>query len=486
MEKCEKPLSNPGKWRQFLAAIIVNILMIAYGIIIGFQSPFAPQLQSSSPPVGSEPMTDEDVSWLSSILCLSGLLMTVLLSIIPDRYSRKRFGYLLALPLFISWLIIVFATEHIHIYISRFLCGICGGGLLFFVPMYVSEISDDSIRGLLGSVLVFAINLGILLAYILGGMLSLRVFAMINLVNPVLYLIAFTLIPESPVYLVRQNRIREAARSLIWLKAGDSLVAERTLSYLQAKINQTDTVTKSKWSDLFRDRATIKGLIIVCGLFFGQQLCGIFAMLTYTETIFELSGSSLSPNAASIIVATMQLLGSFLTSILIERAGRRLLILVSCAGMVLCHSVVGTFCYFQEFGYDVSVFGWVPLVALSTFMVIYSLGMGGVPIIVTAEIFSRDITSLATSVGLYCLWIGAFIMVKVFSNLIVLFGMYGSFYFLAISCALSFLFSFALLPETKGRLREDVVNELNGKQCTKSENNAKHIVDTHSIHAVHV
>lgn len=186
--------------------------MVAYGVAIGFQSPFASQLQSSSPPVGSEPMTDEDVSWLSGILCLSGFMTTVLLSIIPDRYSRKRFGYLLSLPLFISWLVVTFATEHIHIYIGRFLNGVSGASSLFFVPMYVSEISDDSIRGLLGSILVFAINLGILVAYILGGVLSLRVFAIVNLAFPVLYLIAFTLIPESPVYLVRQNRIREAAR----------------------------------------------------------------------------------------------------------------------------------------------------------------------------------------------------------------------------------------------------------------------------------
>lgn len=154
--------------------------------------------------------------------------------------------------------------------------------------------------------------------------------------------------------------------------------------------------------------------------------------------------------------------------------------------MVLCHSVVGTFCYFQQFGYDVSVYGWVPVVALSIFMVVFSLGMSTVPIIVTAEIFSRDVTSLATTIALCCLWISAFIVVKVFPNLIALFGMYGSFFCLAISCVLSFLFSFALVPETKGRIREDIVDELNGKQCTKSKNNAKYTVSTHSTHAVHV
>lgn len=157
-------------------------------------------------------MTDEGVSWLSGSMCLSGALITLLLPIIPDKYSRKRICYLLILPFVISWILLIFATEHIYIYIARVLCGVGGASIIFFVPMYVSEISNDSIRGFLGSILVFAINIGILLAYILGGMMSMRVFAMVSLALSVLYFVTFVFMPESPVYLVRQNRIREAAR----------------------------------------------------------------------------------------------------------------------------------------------------------------------------------------------------------------------------------------------------------------------------------
>ncbi|XP_014482808.1 PREDICTED: facilitated trehalose transporter Tret1-2 homolog [Dinoponera quadriceps] len=487
MEKREKPPSEPGKWRQFLAVMVVNLSTMTYGLMVGWQSPYGPQLQSSSSPVGNEPMTDEAVSWLSGITCLAGGLVTGLLSVIPDKYSRKRFGYLLTLPMVISWVLIIFATEHIHIYIARFLHGVVGAGTFFFVPVYVSEISNDNIRGLLGSLLMFAINFGILLGYVLGGMFSLSVFAIINLAGPVLFLVTFAFMPESPVYLVRQNRIREAARSLKWLKDGDGLVAERTLSYIQANMKQADTATRSvKLSDLFRDRATIKGLIIVTGLFICQQFCGIFAMITYTETIFEASGSSLSPNAASVVIGTIQLFGACLASSLMERAGRRSLLLISCVGMCLCHCVIGGYCYFQEFGYNVTAYGWVPVTALSVFMIVYCLGMGAAPIIVTTEIFSRDVTSLATTIGLCCLWLAAFVIVKVFAQLIALLGMYGCFFLLALCCALSFIFCFALLPETKGRIREDIVDELNGKRCTKSEKDAKHIIGMDSEHAAHV
>lgn len=199
-----------------------------------------------------------------------------------------------------------------------------------------------------------------------------------------------------------------------------------------------------------------------------------------------MSGSSLSPNAAAIVVGIIQVVGSCLASSLVEGAGRRPLLLVSCAGMILCHCVIGTFCYFQELGYDVAAYAWVPVVALSVFMVVYTLGMGAVPIIVTAEIFSREMFTMAGTISLICLWISAFTMVKIFADLIALLGMYGCFFLLAALCASSFLFCLVLVPETKGRLREDIVDELSGKRCAKSEKNAKHIVGTPSAQAAHV
>lgn len=159
------------------------------------------------------------------------------------------------------------------------------------------------------------------------------------------------------------------------------------------------------------------------------------------------------------------------------------MLLVSCVGMFVCHCTVGTFCYFQEFEYDVTAYGLVPVIAVSIFMVTYSVGMGSIPVVVMSEIFSRDVTSLGSAVGLWALWFSAFIIIKVFPDLVALLGMYGCFFLLAASCACSFLFYFALLPETKGRMREDIVDELNGVKCQKKESNVTHIIGTYSSHA---
>ncbi|XP_011865037.1 PREDICTED: facilitated trehalose transporter Tret1-like [Vollenhovia emeryi] len=485
MEKHEKPPEEPGKLRQFLAAIVVNQLGVSYGLVMGWQSPSTPLLQGPSPPVGHEPMTDDAVSWLTGTLCLSGTIMTVLLSVIPDRFSRKRFGYAIMLPIIISWLLVTFATEHTYLYISRILCGVSGASTFFLVPNYVSEIACDSIRGMLASIVVFSVNSGILLAYILGGVMSFRAFPMAVIALAILYFVTFIFMPESPFYLVRRNRVREAIRSLKWLKAGNSLVAERTLSHIQLQVKETTSTKSAKFSDLLRDRATIKGLIIVLGLYVGQQLCGIFAMISNTETIFKMSGSSLTPNVSSIIVAIMQLFGSWLAVLLVERAGRRPLLLLSCVGMCVCHCVIGTFCYLQSLQYEVSPYSWIPVVALSSFMIIYALGMGIGPVVIMSEIFSRDVTSLASTVSLSVSWASAFVVTKSFSDLVALLDTHGCFFLLAFFCACSFLFTFVLLPETKGRLREDIVDELNGVRCTKT-NNIKHIIGSDSVHAAYV
>jgi len=205
--------------------------------------------------------------------------------------------------------------------------------------------------------------------------------------------------------------------------------------------------------------------------------------ISYSESIFKMSGSSLSPNTSAIIIAVIQLFGSWLALFLVERAGRRPLLLVSSAGMCVCHCAIGVFFYLQDRQYDMSSMLWVPVTALSVYIVVYSMGMGTMPFVVMSEIFSRDVSSLGMIMGMLMCWSGAFIMVKMFSDLIVLLGTYGCFFLLAIICVCNFIFCFIMLPETKGRLREDIVNELN--RVSKTEH-VRHIIVMDSGQTAHV
>lgn len=180
--------------------------------MIGWQSPTIPQLQSENPPVGNEPMTNEAASWLTGIMCLTAALTSLIVGAILNRFGHKVTGYLIALAHCTSWLFTIFATQQTHLFIGLFFSGISGGMTLFSVPLYVSEIASDGIRGMLGSLMVFVLNGGILFAYVLGALLPYQWYSITMFAFPLFYIVTFLFVPESPVYLMRNNRINEASR----------------------------------------------------------------------------------------------------------------------------------------------------------------------------------------------------------------------------------------------------------------------------------
>ncbi|KAG8037751.1 hypothetical protein G9C98_005962 [Cotesia typhae] len=457
------PPAEPGKFRQFLAAVSVNTSILVYGMMLGWASPTIPVLKSPETPVGETPLNDDQASWLNSIMLAAGILVIPLCGWISEKYGRKMTGYVLSIPCVTSWLLTLFATNYWYLLMARVFGGFGGAICFFLVPLYVAEISGDSIRGQLGSLMVFSVNIGILLGFILGAVLSYQLFAIVALIVPLVFLGSFVFVPDTPVYLVRKERIDDAIKSLMWLKNDDKSAADRELLRLQSLVKENSDVSKAVGlRDLIRDKATIKGLVIAIALLSGQQTCGISAMLTYTAMIFEMAGSSLSPNSATIVVGAIQLFGSWLSTMLMERAGRRPLLLISCVGMLVCHWILASFLYLQHKSYDVSSFGWIPLLALSVYCVVYCIGMGPAPFIVASEVFSPDIAALASTVNMIVLFFSAFVVVKVFPLLIAVLGMYGCFFFLGGCCGLTFLFTFFFVPETKGRSVESIIDELNG------------------------
>ncbi|XP_008547949.1 facilitated trehalose transporter Tret1 [Microplitis demolitor] len=465
------PPEEPGKYRQFLVAIIVNISSLVYGIMIGWASPTIPLLKSAETPVGQTPLNDDQVSWLISIMCLGGVIVLPLCGWISEKFGRKITGYTMGIPYVTCWLLTLFATNYWYLLIARVFAGFGGAICFFLVPMYVAETAGDSIRGQLGSLMVFSVNIGILMGYVLGAVMSYQLFAISSLILPMVFLGSFAFLPETPSYLVRKDRMNDAAKSLMWLKNGDKSAADRELLRLQSLVKESSDVNEAVGlRDLFRDKATIKGLVIGIMLLCGQQTCGISAMLSYTAMIFQIAGSSLSPNSATIIVGAIQIFGSWLSTVLMERAGRRPLILISCMGMLVCHFILGLFLYLQYKSYDVTSFGWIPLLALSVYAVVYCVGMGPAPFIVAAEVFSPDVASLANTVNMICLFISAFLVMKLFPLLIVILGIYGCFFFLGACCGCTFLFTLFFVPETKGRSIESILDELNGLSGQFKEN----------------
>lgn len=129
-----------------------------------------------------------------------------------------------------------------------------------------------------------------------------------------------------------------------------------------------------------------KVLLIGVMLQFLEQFCGLFGLLFFVSTIFEYSGSSLSPNASSIIVGVIQCVGCYTSTLLVDRAGRKILISTSAFGISLGMFVFALYSYLNGLGYDLSAVNWIPLASFSFTLWVANLGVLSLPFLVTSEL----------------------------------------------------------------------------------------------------
>lgn len=430
---------------------------MAYGVSVAWGAIALPVLQSENTPLYSGPITSADTSWLSSCLCLLALLSTPILCALSNRIGRKALGYIVAGLHLVSWFLLCTTEHHSFLYLARATFGVAAGATLVFVPLYVSEVAEDSIRGALGCLLICCINIGVLFGYVLGSYVPYHTANMVYTALPVIFAALFFFLPETPTYLLAKNRPGDAVRALKTLRGGRHAAVSEELSQMTASVQQTQAEgAKVPLLSLLRSRGSLRAILITVVLNSNQQLSGIFALLFFTVFIFQESGSDVSPNVACIIVGVLQLIGTVLSCILVERCGRRVLLLISNITVVVDLAVLGLYFYCKAAGFDVSAFSWLPLLCLSVYMVVFSLGLGPVPFVIMAEVFHPQVRSVSTAMGLCTVWGLAFIVVVFFGPLSELLGLHGCYWLFAASSLLGTVFVALFVPETRG-LSLDVI-----------------------------
>nr|CAD7585541.1 unnamed protein product [Timema genevievae] len=467
-ERVEESVEERGvrgsKLPQYVAAIIVNLAAFTQGTIVGWPSPVMPALQSEEGPVFDQPMTDDEVSLMGALLCAGATIMTPVYSYLANNKSRKLTGYLIGIPPVICWLMTIYAKTKVVLYVARFFIGCVGAGNTVLCPIYVTEIAEDSVRGSLGTYVMLFFYVGVLFSYSIGGYTSYTTFSWICLFVPLLFMFAFFWLPESPFYLMVKNKPDQARKDLTWLRSGDSRLVEEEMSKITEAIQRSkhDRNKKPSIKDLFLDRGTRRAMVVSLGLVANNQLCGMFAVLTFTVTIFKDSGSDLSPNLASILVGVLQCLGIFVTAALIDRAGRRILQIISNIALAVCLGVLGLYSYYKIGGADVSSYGWVPVVCLCSYVVFIGLGVTIIPYIVMNEIFPPEMRGMALTINYVIMWVLAFVVTRYFIPVADVFGLDLCYGFFAFCCVLGALFAYYMLPETKNKSLETILREFRG------------------------
>ncbi|XP_076759297.1 facilitated trehalose transporter Tret1 [Xylocopa sonorina] len=449
-------------WMQYLAAITATLSMATSGSHIGWTSPILPKLKS---PDSHVPITSDDASWIASFVLLGSIPGNILAAFIVDWLGRKVCLLIAGIPLAVSWVLIIIAWKPYVLYVSRFIAGIGLGVSYVVCPMYIGEIADKKVRGSLGSFIKLMVTFGELYSHAIGPFVSYDCLAYSCAVIPAIFFLTFSWMPESPYYLLMVNREDKAMNSLKRLNryaTEDQL--EEDMEQMQKSVVR-DLRDKGHIWNLFDTPGNRKAVLISFGLQLVLQFSGLAAIESYTQEILEEGDAGLSAGIAVIILSVLQLVAGVGAAILVDKLGRRPLLLVTTLLGGLSLTVAGTF-YLLKFyvSIDTTGFGWILHASVIFYELIIALGLNPLSYMMLGELFPTNVKGAAVSIANLWASLLAFIVSKMYQVISDSYGIYTSFAWFAISCFLGIVFILFMVPETKGKSLLEIQEELNCKR----------------------
>ncbi|KAJ3651079.1 hypothetical protein Zmor_017140 [Zophobas morio] len=460
--------NNSGKkWSQILVVVIATIATFTTGLHVGWPAPSLPQLFSDEYPFD---VSAEEGSYITIIGSLGAFFGSFVGHFILDKIGRRRCILLIGLPQIICFLSIIMSYQVMELlYVGRFLGGLGEGMVSTIILLYVGEIAEPSIRGILGVITGIAWYSGILFANIVGSYLTIRTTASIFIAFPVLFIILFWRMPESPYYLLMKNEDDKAEHALKFLRRKSNVVEE--LTKLKADVNRQMSETGT-FKDIFAIDSNRKAFLVTIGARFFQLATGVAAMNFYLQILLKEATQSIAPHVGASIVLLIQLVMTVISVFIIDRWGRKPLLLLSITGCFVNLSFQTIFFILKEHtSVDTSVVDWFPLMMMMLNISLFSLGLGSGVSVLTTEMFSASIKA-----KLICLVNGSYALMtlsftKYYQATADGFGLTMPFSSFVVLSFVGVLFFYYLVPETKGKTLEQIQQRLKGGRKEKKVKN---------------
>ncbi|KAE8100246.1 hypothetical protein FH972_018162 [Carpinus fangiana] len=361
-----------------------------------------------------------------------------------------------AIPNIIGWLAISFARDVSFLYMGRLLEGFGVGIISYTVPVYIAEIAPQNLRGALGAVNQLAVTIGIMLAYLLGLFVEWRILAVLGILPCTILIPGLFFVPESPRWLAKMGMTEEFETSLQVLRGFDTDISIE-VNEIKRSVASTSRRTTIRFGELKQRRYWLP-LMIGIGLLALQQFSGINGVLFYSSTIFAAAGVT-SSNAATFGVGAIQVIATGVSTWLMDKAGRRLLLIISSSGMTFSLLIVAVSFFLRGFVSDDSNFYGVmsimAVVGVVLMVIFFSLGIGPIPWLIMSEILPVNIKGLAGSVATLGNWLTAWVITMT-ANLLLDWSSAGTFTIYMVLCAFTLAFVVVWVPETKGRTLEEI------------------------------
>nr|XP_023925771.1 sugar transporter ERD6-like 5 isoform X1 [Quercus suber] len=428
-----------------LSTLVAVCGSFTFGSAVGYSSPSESGIEDE---LG---LTVAEYSFFGSILTIGGMLGAIFSGKIADFIGRKGAMGVSEIFCIFGWLAIVFSKDVWWLDLGRFLVG-CGIGVLsYVVPVYISEITPKNVRGAFTSLSELMIGCGKALTFLIGSLVHWRTVALIAIIPCLVHLLGLFFIPESPRWLAKCGRLKEFEAMLQILRGENADISQEAADIIEY-IENLRWISEDGVLHLFQGKYAYSVMVAV-GLMAFQEFGGLNGFSFYTSSIFELAG--FSSNIGIIAAAVAQILMTTLGVLLIDKCGRRPLLMISTAGTCLGCVLTGFSFFLQDLHIGKEVIPILVLIGVLVYLGSFELGMGGIPWIIMSEIFPINIKSSAGSLVTLVNWMCSWVVSYAF-NYLFEWSSAGTFFIFAVICGMGIIFINKLIPETKGRTLEEI------------------------------
>lgn len=396
-----------------------------------------------------------------SIFCVGGMIGALLTGYVAEKFGRK--GGLL-------WnnVIVILAAglmgfskmcrSYEMLIMGRFLIGFNAGLNAGLAPLYLTEISPTHLRGAIGTIYQLVITISILTSNILGMPEILGtadkwpILFAATVVPSIFMLITLPLCPESPKHiLINQGKDVSAQRALTWLRG--TIEVHDEMDDMRSEYESMKLVPKVTLHELWYNSMLRQPLFISLVVMLSQQFSGINAVIFFSTDIFGRAGlKDSSALYATMGMGVINVLMTLVSLVLVEKAGRRTLLLAGMAGMTVCTTVL-TFCLALKSTFPFLSF--VSILAVYVYIIMFASGPGSIPWFLVSELFGSGARGIATSIAVSVNWTANFIVGLAFLPLQQVLEGYV-FIIFSILLVLFWIFTYKKVPETKGKTVEEI------------------------------